>query len=944
MIRRCLFLFCAAAAWPALLPALRAAEPTPLDKARDAIQHGKYEEGLKGVEALLAKPEAQTERDARSLRVRAWLETGRYKEAVAEAEALAKLAPDRPDALCVHADALMEMGRYGDAGKLLARAVERAPAHLTAHVLSLELADLTGKREAFDAQVGYFFNLYNQGKAKTAEELTAVARAVRKEDPQGAWQSYQQAQQLDPARIETLILAGFHCLDKYAWPLARQRFEAALKINPNLAIAHCGLAAIQLSNGDYAGAQKAVEAALKTNPHLPLAHLLKAMMLAVDEKHEASLAEIRAALAVNPSNPEALSFLAAHHEAVGNTPERDKVIQQVLGINPKYAELYTTLAQANERLRRTPAAVEWARKAIALDPDFWHGHFIAGMNLLRAGEEAEGYRLLDKAFTLNSFNVWAYNTLTVLDRDLKKKEFAYHETLHFYVKLDKTEDLILWPYVEALLEPMYESLARKYAVTPVGPKQYGERTLVLLFPKHEEFSARTMGLPGLSALGACLGQVITMPSPRLSRMNPANAFNWRHVLVHEFAHVLTLQKTRYNIPRWLTEGLSVLEEGDTRVKWDPLLARALANSQLLPIEDLNSGFTRPKFPAQVPTCYYHAMLICRYFQETCGPDVFVKMLDLYRDGKKTEEILPKVTGKTMKQLNDETLAYVRRYAEAIKLSDPVTKDELKKLEEKVKKDDKNADLWTQIAAGCLTAQRPDDARKAAQKAIEMNPKSARAHTVLGLIALGPDKKPDEAKKHFQAAKQADPGYFFAPFHLANLAEGQGKSDEAIAELEAARKIYPRFYQGGRSLQERLASLYIKAGNTKKAIEVLREHTTLVDSNPRALKELAELLTKEGRHAEAAATYLEAIYIDPYDPQIHLAAAAACEAANDADKAVREYAVAAAIEPTHLATLVSRAQAWAAAGRAELARKAIAAIRQLDPQNPEAAKIEKLLPK
>jgi len=928
--------------WPL---ALLAGEPSPLDKARAAVLGGKYDEGLKALEALLAKPDAAAERDARSLRVRALLETGRYTEAAAEAEALVRRAPDDPGLLCIQANALMELGRYDEAGKLLAHALAKSPDHTKARLLTLELAEVTGQREAFNAQVSFFFDLHAKGNAKTADALAAVARAVRKEDPQGAWRAYQQAEQLEPANTEALTLAAFYCLDKYAWPLARKRFEAALKVNPSLAIAHAGLGVLHLATGNHNAAQQAADAALKANPNLPLAHLLKAMMLSVDEKHEASLAEIQAALAVNPRSLDALAFLAAHHEAVGNAAERDKAIGQVLQINPRRAELYTTLAQACERLRRTPAAVEWAKKAIALDPGFWQGYFVAGMNLLRAGEESEGYQLLDKAFALNSFNVWAYNTLSVLDRDLKKKEFVYHETPHFLVKLDKAEDAILWPYIEAMIEPMYESLARKYAVTPVGPKEYGERTLVLLYPKHEEFSARTMGLPGLSALGACLGQVITMPSPRLSRLNPANAFNWREVLIHEFTHILTLQKTRYNIPRWLTEGLSVLEEGDTRVKWDAMLVQGLASNQLLPIEDLNTGFTRPKFPTQVPLCYYHAFLICSYLQETCGPDVFVKMLELYRDGGKTEEILPKVTGKTMKQLNDETLAYVRRHAEQIKMTaPPPDKEALKKLEEQAAKDNQNADLQVQIAAGCLAAGRHDDARKAAARALELDPKAARAHAVLGLVALQKDKKPDEARKHFLAAKAADAGYFFAPFHLANLAEQAGRTDEAIAELETARKLYPRFFQGGRSLQERLADLYLKQGKPKQAIEALREQVELVGSNPRAQKQLAELLAREGRHAEAAAAYVEAVYVDPYDPEIHLAAARAFEAADQVDLAIREYAVAAAIEAPHLATLIGRAQAWAVAGRADPARKAIAAIRRLDPRNPEADKIEKLLPK
>ena len=167
------------------------------------------------------------------------------------------------------------------------------------------------------------------------------------------------------------------------------------------------------------------------------------------------------------------------------------------------------------------SAIAWGRKAVKLRPKYWHGYYLTGMNLIRAGEEKEGYELLERAFQLNPFNIWAANTLTVLDRDFKKKEFVYHQTAHFFVKLDKREDKILWPYLELLLEPMYERLTKKYRSEPTGPMLTAGKTLVLLYPKHSEFSARTTGLPGLSALGACLGQVITMPSPAFAGQRAA---------------------------------------------------------------------------------------------------------------------------------------------------------------------------------------------------------------------------------------------------------------------------------------------------------------------------------------------------------------------------------------------------------------------------------------
>jgi len=913
-----------------------------LPAAREAVAAGKYADGLKALDAILAKPDAKTERDARALRVRALLETGVYKEAVAEAARLEALAPDDAEALVLHADALATVGSYAEAKARLAKALKADPAHLDARLLTLVIGETTGDAEAVDAQATHFFDLYAQDKAKTAKALTAVARAAESDDPKGAWRAYQAAAKADPKCIEAHVLAGFHCLSKYAWQYARQCFERALELNPNLAIAHVGMSSAAVAANRYTQAMATLDTALKTNPHLPDAHLLRAVLLAVEQKHGKSLEAIRTALAVNPHNPTALAMVAAHYEAVGNAGERDKAIAQTLTINPRFAELYATLAQASARLRRTPAAIAWARKAIELDPDYWRGYYIAGMNLLRAGEESEGYRLLDRAFALNGFNVWAFNTLTVLDRDLKRKEFAYHETPHFFVKLDKTEDAILWPYIEPLLKTMYDDLTGRYGFEPVGPKEYGKRTLVLLFPKHEEFSARTVGLPGLSALGACLGQVITMPSPRLNRMRRGNPFNWRNVLIHEFAHVVTLQKTRYHIPRWFTEGISVWEEHDTRVRWDGLLLDGLAKDRLLPLEDFDRGFTRPSFRTQVPLSYYQASLVIRHFDEAYGFDAILKMLELYREGRPTTEVLPKVTGKPMKELNAECMAYIRRYAEQIRRSPQVDPATLKKLEEEVKKDDKNAELWARIASGRLATRKVDEARKAAKRAAELDPKLPRAHTILGIIALQKDKDRAAAKGHFLKAREAAPDYFFAHLYLGLILKDEGATEQAIAELEAARKLYPRYQARGKNPHLLLAELYQKGGKPEQAIAMLRELTALDPANARAWVQLGKLLADGKRHAEAAAAYLEAIYIDPFDPEIHLAAAAVYEAAKSLDEAIREYAVAARISPGALVKLVARARAFAVAGRAEAARKAIAAIRQLDPTHAAIPQIERLL--
>ena len=76
---------------------------------------------------------------------------------------------------------------------------------------------------------------------------------------------------------------------------------------------------------------------------------------------------------------------------------------------------------------------------------------------------------------------------------------------------------------------------------------------------------RTAGLPGMvGALGASFGSVVTQDSPRA---RPPGAFNWQATMWHELAHVFTLQLSNQRVPRWVTEGISVYEEGLADPAW-----------------------------------------------------------------------------------------------------------------------------------------------------------------------------------------------------------------------------------------------------------------------------------------------------------------------------------------------------------------------------------------
>ena len=110
----------------------------------------------------------------------------------------------------------------------------------------------------------------------------------------------------------------------------------------------------------------------------------------------------------------------------------------------------------------------------------------------------------------------------------------------------------------------------------------------------------------MGALGVCFGEVIAQDSPRA---RPRGTFNWGSTLWHEIAHSFTLAASEHKVPRWLTEGLSVLEERRARPGWgddaNPGFLTAWRDERLLPVAEINNGFVRPVSPLNRPRSHPH---------------------------------------------------------------------------------------------------------------------------------------------------------------------------------------------------------------------------------------------------------------------------------------------------------------------------------------------------
>ncbi len=201
--------------------------------------------------------------------------------------------------------------------------------------------------------------------------------------------------------------------------------------------------------------------------------------------------------------------------------------------------------------------------------------------------------------------------------------------------LNKKEAALLRPYIEPELQRAIATYEKKYKMKLPGPVR------LEVYPNHEDFVVRTLGLPGQGGLlGVTFGLVVAMDSP--SARAPGD-FNWASTMWHELSHVYVLTATNHLVPRWFTEGLAVHEEGAASPDWGdrltPEIVGALQQKKLLPVSELDRGFVRPEYPNQVLVSYFEAGRICDYIAQRWGNDALVGMIHSYAARKTSAEAI-----------------------------------------------------------------------------------------------------------------------------------------------------------------------------------------------------------------------------------------------------------------------------------------------------------------
>jgi tetratricopeptide (TPR) repeat protein len=623
--------------------------------------------------------------------------------------------------------------------------------------------------------------------AQTLQQAEALWKA---RDYKGANEVFKQLVAASPGNPDLKVRWGRLYLDHAQPADAQDLFTEALQIKKDHAGALLGLALVASESFETRAIDLAHKA-LESDPKLVEAQELLAYLALEDNDNKKAEEEAQKALAMDANSVQGKAILATMDWLADKKETK---------WDPHAAKGYETAGHFFVINRRYEEGIQYFRKAIELDPQLFSARAQLGVNLMRLGQDQEAYQELELCYKNGFQDAATRNSLKLMD---SYKNFVTFTTPRTILKLHKKEAELLHPYIEAEMLRAIDTYEKKYKMKLAHPVQ------VEVYPDHEDFAVRTMGLPGLGALGVTFGYTIAMDSPS---GRPPGQFHWASTLWHEMSHVFTLTATNHRVPRWFTEGMAVHEETAVSPDWgdrlSPDVIAAIKNKKLLPVTQLDRGFVHPTTPGQIIISYFQGGQICDYINNKWGWDTLLNMLHDFADGTETAAVIRKELKIEPEEFDKRFLEFVDNEFKVQVTSFDDWKKGIKTLAEAVNNKD-----WGEVI-------------KLGTPLRDKYPDYVEEHSIYEMLSKAYSEKGDKAKaieelQRYEKIGGRNPETLKL---LAKDLEDAGRTKEAADALNRLNYIYPM----DEAAHRRLGGLWIVQNNPQGAI---REFQAVLAKKP-----------------------------------------------------------------------------------------------------------------
>ena len=787
--------------------------------------------------------------------VRKMFLAGEYAKCLNETELAIESGNDEERWFLLKLDCLMTTGQYTAAQQTLVTALEVHPNSIQLRLVGHEVWNSNNDTQRAREILVEFDELvqYRRWRYRDAWNQTAQGRyqLLKKTDAKEVMEKFLTPASLKASDESVAFLAiGDLGLAKHDYALAEENYRKATELDPENPAGFLGLAYAWRPN-DFEKTNTAITQAMDLNPnYVPGLHYLVDDRLN-SESYDEALEYIERILKINPKDVKAWTYrsVIAH---IQNDPDMEKQSRdEAFSVNERNPEIDYLIGKKLSQRYRFAEGARMQRRSLTYDPGYLPAKIQLANDLLRLGNAEEGWTLADEVYQQDGYNVVAYNLVTLGNTVAR---YSVLQRDGFVVRMEPKEADIYGDMVLDLLVDAKRQLCEKYDV------EVEEPIFVEIFPKQQDFAIRTFGLPGGAGyLGVCFGRVITMNSP-VSQVKLGS--NWKSVLWHEYCHVVTLQKTKNRMPRWLSEGISVYEERLKDPSWGQVLTPSyrelILGDGLTPVSELSGAFVKPDSGEALQFAYYQSSMVVEYLVDEYGIDVLKRILDDLRMGIPINEVLGRYTG-DVKLLDKEFADYAKGQANALASEADWTKPEF-----------------------------------AASPALE----------------------------DWQAFNAENPNNIFGLRAEAAALIEQERLDEAEAVAQTFVKLYPD-YRGADNGYALLATIAKSKGDEQTEYEMLKKSGQLQSASLDVYQRVAELSLEREDWAEASKQAERWLAVNPLIPAPHRVLAAASEATQDFQTGSQSLKALTLMDPFDPADAFYRyAVALSETGKTELARREV----------------------
>lgn len=738
---------------------------------------------------LVASPSGM----AASIReTRALLSAGRYSEALDLATQEVERRSYSEEWPLLKAEAEMSLGKYAEAASSLAEGLKRYSWSIRLRMATFDLQTILGDRDVKKTLLAEVNQLATSApwRYTDADDLVALGHAALElgADPKDVLEGFfERARRNYSSRSDGIIASARLALEKQDPALAADYLRPAMeKFADDAEVAFLLSEALKVGSAEESA--ELLQKTLELNPNHFEAKLRLVRQSIDREMYENAKTLLEDILAVNPALPRAWALQAVLFHLQNNSKQELAARKTALQFSPNNPEVDYLIGECLSGKYRFAEAVNYLKQSLKADATYLPAKVQLAQDLLRLGQDAEGWKLVEEAGKADNYSVGVFNLLQLKD---SIDNYVTLEDERFIVRMDRTEAAVYGSQVQALLNSAFDTLSEKYGYVPTEP------VIVEIFDRKDDFAVRTFGVPDVAGyLGVCFGRLITANSPASFRSNPNN---WRAVLWHEFCHVITLQMTGNRIPRWLSEGTSVYEERQHNNSWgqhmSPVFQDRILNGEITPVSELSSAFLNAKSGEDVNFAYFESSMVVEYLVEQFGFESITAVLNELNNGLTINDALERHTADiaTLDQAFDTWLKdRANEFAKNVTFTIPKPRQPGDPINPASKDPRPNYTTVVQTAVDLVQIDELDEAVDILKGLVEIYPDDRRADSARAILAsiYGRQEKFDEQIDELQEQVSLSASDWDSASRLLQLLVKNERWEEAVETGRSVLAIDP----------------------------------------------------------------------------------------------------------------------------------------------------------